>query len=86
MKGEHWYERKRREVEAYVDAIYDRWVREATIAAYIVLPLPDTTWIVCGYDPQRLLPAPSFERMFLANLADALGITAQQMNEEWNHD
>lgn len=40
---------------AYYQAIYDAWVREAVLMAFIKLPLENEIRFLVGHDPQKLL-------------------------------
>lgn len=49
----------RRQATTWADILYDKYVTDAVMRAYIKLPLADEIRYITGYHPQRLLPAPS---------------------------
>lgn len=51
-------------MDAYSKAIYDNWVREAVLAAFIQLPWEHELRFLVGHNPQLLLAPPDRKRTF----------------------
>lgn len=75
------------EVNAWSNAIYESWLREAVLAAYIQMPWPHDLKLLVGHDPQLLLeykPAQTAEMAQLwskAVLDEMMGMSYAQMSE-----
>lgn len=51
-------------MDAYFKAIYDAWVREAVLYAFIKMPLEHEIQMLVGHNPQLLLAPPDRKRTF----------------------
>lgn len=78
---ETWWERNLRLAREWDKAIYGCWIGEMAIGVYV-----DTTHVICGYDPQKLLPDHrSYEKRLIDEIYGTFGQSYAAMSAHYEN-